>query len=56
MLTLCSIPVNFVPQQFDIEEPEWGPLLTECDVIYMRMLLGSLQTDIWPQTYRKVFE
>ncbi|KAH6953752.1 methyl transferase [Ilyonectria sp. MPI-CAGE-AT-0026] len=50
------IPVGFVPQQFDIEEPEWDPLLTECDLIYMRMLLGSLQTDIWPQTYRKVFE
>ncbi|KAH6977717.1 methyl transferase [Ilyonectria destructans] len=50
------IPVGFVPQQFDIEEPEWGSLLTKCDLIHLRMLLGSLQTDVWPQTYRKVFE
>ncbi|KAH7001570.1 methyl transferase [Ilyonectria destructans] len=50
------IPVGVKSQQFDIEEPEWGPLLTECDLIHLRMLLGSLRTDIWPQTYRKVFE
>ncbi|KPM40712.1 hypothetical protein AK830_g5848 [Neonectria ditissima] len=50
------IPVGIIPQQFDIEEPTWDPLLTDCDLIHLRMLLGSIQTDLWPQTYRNVFE
>ncbi|CAM1504342.1 Fc.00g019330.m01.CDS01 [Cosmosporella sp. VM-42] len=50
------IPVGVIPQQYDIEEPIWGPLWTDCDFIHMRMLLGSLQTELWPQTYRKIFE
>ncbi|KAH7175725.1 methyl transferase [Dactylonectria macrodidyma] len=50
------IPVGVIPKQYDIEEPMWTPLLADCDLIHIRMLLGSIQTDLWPQLYRKVFE
>ncbi|KAJ4271423.1 hypothetical protein NW762_000125 [Fusarium torreyae] len=50
------IPPGVMPKQFDIEEPIWGPLLADCDLIHMRMLLGSIRTDLWPQVYRKIFE
>ncbi|EGU83882.1 hypothetical protein FOXB_05596 [Fusarium oxysporum f. sp. conglutinans Fo5176] len=50
------IPPGFMPKQYDIEEPSWGPLLADCDLIHMRMLLGSIQTDLWPQVYHNVFE
>nr|AMD39000.1 methyl transferase [Fusarium babinda] len=50
------IPPGVMPMQFDIEESVWGPLLADCDLIHMRMLLGSIQTDLWPQIYRKLFE
>ncbi|KAH7156311.1 methyl transferase [Dactylonectria macrodidyma] len=50
------IPVGVISQQFDIEEPTWGPLMTGCDLIHVRMMLGSLQTNIWPQTYRNILE
>ncbi|KAF7548281.1 hypothetical protein G7046_g8731 [Stylonectria norvegica] len=50
------IPVGIVPQQYDIEEPTWDALWTDCDFIHIRMLLGSIQTDLWPQVYRNVFE
>ncbi|KAI1045359.1 hypothetical protein LB505_013552 [Fusarium chuoi] len=50
------IPPGFMPKQYDIEEPSWGPLLADCDLIHMRMLLGSIQTDLWPQVYHNAFE
>ncbi|KAJ4311922.1 Secondary metabolism regulator lae1 [Fusarium piperis] len=50
------IPVGVMPKQYDIEEPTWGPLLSNCDLIHLRMMLGSIQTDLWPQVYRKIFE
>ncbi|KAI8691550.1 Secondary metabolism regulator LAE1 [Fusarium sp. Ph1] len=50
------IPVGVMPKQYDIEEPTWGPLLSDCDLIHLRMMLGSIQTDLWPQVYRKIFE
>ncbi|KAH6900297.1 methyl transferase [Thelonectria olida] len=56
MLIMASIPPGCHPMQFDLEEPTWGPLLTDCDLIHIRMLLGSIRTDLWPQTYRNVLE
>lgn len=56
MLTPASIPLTCRPMQFDLEEPSWAPLLSDCDLIHVRMLLGSIQTDLWPQTYRNIFE
>ncbi|KAF4946591.1 hypothetical protein FSARC_14164 [Fusarium sarcochroum] len=53
---LLRIPENLVLKQFDIEERAWTSLLTGCDLIHMRMLLGSIQTDLWPQIYGNVFE
>jgi hypothetical protein len=50
------IPPGVLPKQYDIEEPIWDSLFTDCDFIHMRMLLGSIQTDLWPQVYRNVFE
>ncbi|EXL39657.1 hypothetical protein FOCG_17744 [Fusarium oxysporum f. sp. radicis-lycopersici 26381] len=50
------IPGGVTSKQFDIEEPIWDSLLTDCDLIHMRMLLGSIQTDLWPQIYSNVFE
>ncbi|KAM0192625.1 hypothetical protein ACHAPA_009328 [Fusarium lateritium] len=50
------IPPGVLPTQYDIEEPAWGPLLADCDLIHLRMLLGSIRTDLWPQLYRKIFE
>ncbi|GKU07975.1 hypothetical protein FLAG1_10159 [Fusarium langsethiae] len=50
------IPRGVTSKQFDIEEPIWASLLTDCDLIHMRMLLGSIQTDLWPQIYGNIFE
>ncbi|KAF5027563.1 hypothetical protein F66182_305 [Fusarium sp. NRRL 66182] len=50
------IPRGVMPMQYDIEEPTWEPLLVDCDLIHMRMLLGSIRNDLWPQVYRKIFE
>ncbi|KAL4730618.1 hypothetical protein ACLX1H_002655 [Fusarium chlamydosporum] len=50
------IPPNVMPKQYDIEEPVWSELLPDCDFIHMRMLLGSIQTDLWPQVYHNIFE
>jgi hypothetical protein len=50
------IPPGVLPKQYDIEEPVWNSLFTDCDFIHMRMLLGSIQTDLWPQVYHNIFE
>ncbi|KAH7155508.1 methyl transferase [Dactylonectria estremocensis] len=50
------IPIGVIAQQFDIEQPTWGPLLTNCDLIHVRMMLGSLKTNTWPHTYRKILD
>ncbi|ODA77554.1 hypothetical protein RJ55_07183 [Drechmeria coniospora] len=50
------IPRGFVPMQFDIEDPCWDPLLMDCDLVHLRMLYGSIQTDLWPETYHKIFQ
>ncbi|KAI5467358.1 methyl transferase [Mariannaea sp. PMI_226] len=50
------IPLGCYQQQFDLEERTWDPLFKDCDLIHIRMLLGSIQTDLWPQVYRNVFE
>ncbi|KAF4979904.1 hypothetical protein FZEAL_3985 [Fusarium zealandicum] len=53
---MSRIPAGVILEQFDIEEPAWNPLLTECDLIHMRMLLGGIQTDVWPQIYNNAFK
>ncbi|KAK8150838.1 hypothetical protein G3M48_005933 [Beauveria asiatica] len=50
------IPRNVETLQFDLEEPSWEPLLKDCDLIHMRLLLGSIHNSLWPSTYRKAFE
>ncbi|KAM0262894.1 hypothetical protein ACHAQJ_001487 [Trichoderma viride] len=50
------IPPGVTTKQFDIEEPSWEPLLHDCDLIHLRLLYGSIKDDLWPNTYRKVFE
>ncbi len=42
--------------QFDLEEASWEPLLKDCDLIHMRLLLGSIHNNLWAGTYRKAFE
>ncbi|KAF5002189.1 hypothetical protein FDECE_10696 [Fusarium decemcellulare] len=50
------IPPELTIKQYDIEEPAWDTLLMDCDLIHLRMLLGSIRTDLWPQIYRNIFE
>ena len=42
--------------QFDLEEVSWEPLLKDCDLIHMRLLLGSIHNNLWAGTYQKAFE
>lgn len=56
MLTFRRIPIGMTTKQFDIEEESWEDLLWNCDLIHLRMLLGSIQTDIWPKVYKNAFE
>ena len=56
MLTESSIPPNLTTLQFDIENTNWTPLLKDYDLVHMRLLLGSIDNDAWPATYRKAFE
>ncbi|KAK5992826.1 Secondary metabolism regulator LAE1 [Cladobotryum mycophilum] len=50
------IPRNVTTIQFDLEDTPWDPLLKNCDLIHMRLLLGSIQSDKWPDVYSKMFE
>lgn len=50
------IPKGMRTQQFDIEEPSWQGLMTNCDLVHLRLLYGSIQTSLWPQIYRNVFQ
>ncbi|EXM13253.1 hypothetical protein FOTG_18294 [Fusarium oxysporum f. sp. vasinfectum 25433] len=50
------IPRGVTSKQFDIEEPIWTSLLTDCNLVHMRMLLGSIETHLWPQIYGNIFE
>ncbi|PHH82320.1 hypothetical protein CDD82_6356 [Ophiocordyceps australis] len=50
------IPRGMVTMQFDIEEPSWDALYCNCDLIFFRMLLGSIRTDKWPSVYRNALE
>jgi hypothetical protein len=42
--------------QFDIEEPSWGALMMDCDLVHMRLLLGSIHNDAWTRVYRNALE
>ncbi|VUC29681.1 unnamed protein product [Clonostachys rosea] len=50
-----TIPVRFIPIQFDLEEPCWDKLWQDCDLIHIRQLLGSIETDLWPTIYKNIF-
>ncbi|KAJ3495770.1 hypothetical protein NLG97_g3154 [Lecanicillium saksenae] len=50
------IPPNMQTMQFDLEDASWEPLLKDCDLIHMRMLLGSIHNSLWPATYQRAFE
>ncbi|KAM3562067.1 hypothetical protein ARSEF4850_002915 [Beauveria asiatica] len=50
------IPYNLTTMQFNIEEPNWAPLLENCDLVFMRLLLGSICNDAWPAIYQKAFQ
>ncbi|KAJ6787956.1 hypothetical protein PWT90_09357 [Aphanocladium album] len=50
------IPPNMQTMQFDLEDASWEPLLKDCDLIHMRMLLGSIHNNLWAATYQKAFE
>ncbi|KAF4125106.1 hypothetical protein GMORB2_3945 [Geosmithia morbida] len=49
------IPAGMRTMQFDIEEPSWDGLMSNCDLVHIRLLYGSIQTNLWPQVYRNVF-
>lgn len=51
-----SIPPGMKTMQFDIEEPRWDALMMNCDLIHVRLLYGSIQTSLWPQIYRNIFQ
>jgi hypothetical protein len=54
-LIALSIPRGLTIKQFDIEEPSWDSLLFDCNLVHMRLLFGSIETDLWPEIYRKIF-
>ncbi|TQV90234.1 methyl transferase [Cordyceps javanica] len=56
MLIESSIPPNLTILQFDIEDTDWTTLLKNCDLVHMRLLLGSIHNDAWPATYQKTFD
>ncbi|ATY58519.1 methyltransferase LaeA [Cordyceps militaris] len=49
------IPPNVEMVQFDIEEASWEPLLKDCDLVHMRLLLGSIHNTLWPNIYRNAY-
>lgn len=51
-----SLPPNMKTLQFDIEEPSWTGLMTDCDLIHMRLMLGSIHNDAWKKVYRNALE
>lgn len=51
-----SIPRSVITVQFDVEEPSWEPLFRDCNLMYLRLIYGSINDDIWPNIYRKVSE
>lgn len=53
-LTALSIPRGLTIKQFDLEEASWDSLLFDCDLIHMRLLFGSIETNLWPETYAKI--
>merc|ERR1712000_714460 len=48
------IPRGLTIKQFDLEEASWDSLLFDCDLIHMRLLFGSIETNLWPETYAKI--
>ncbi|RDA88826.1 hypothetical protein CP532_5444 [Ophiocordyceps camponoti-leonardi (nom. inval.)] len=50
------IPRGMETLQFDIEDPSWDRLMWNCDLIHLRMLFGSIQTDLWLDIYRKALD
>ena len=56
LLTVNSIPRLMSTMQFDIEDPSWDSLTRDCNLVHMRLLYGSIQTDMWPGIYQRVFE
>ncbi|OAA46917.1 Ribosomal RNA methyltransferase RrmJ/FtsJ [Metarhizium rileyi] len=50
------IPPGVIIAQFDIEDPCWDRLITDCDIVHMRMLFGSIHHAMWPRIYRNVFD
>ncbi|XWW92448.1 hypothetical protein V2A60_003789 [Cordyceps javanica] len=56
MIQPAFIPPNLTILQFDIEDTDWTTLLKNCDLVHMRLLLGSIDNDAWPATYQKAFE
>ncbi len=55
-LTRFRIPPNVTTMQFNIEDDSWVPLLDNCDLVHMRLLLGSIRNELWEGTYRKAFK
>ncbi|KEY65139.1 hypothetical protein S7711_04229 [Stachybotrys chartarum IBT 7711] len=46
------IPPNLHTLQYDIESQSWDGLPRDCDVLHMRLMLGSIRDDLWTQVYR----
>ncbi|KAJ3496093.1 hypothetical protein NLG97_g2917 [Lecanicillium saksenae] len=57
------IPENLRIIPLDIEKDDWvppptddrGPFPTDCDLVHMRLLLGSLHSESWPAVYQKAY-
>ncbi|KAG9255968.1 methyl transferase [Emericellopsis atlantica] len=49
------IPPNVEVKQHDLEDPDWSPLMMDCDMAHIRLLLGAIETDMWPRVYQNVF-
>ncbi|KHN96734.1 methyltransferase LaeA [Metarhizium album ARSEF 1941] len=51
----ARIPRGMTTIQFDIEDENWDVLMTNCDIVYLRALYGSIHPSSWPSIYRNIF-
>ncbi len=42
--------------QLNMEDNSWAPLPTNCDLVHMRLLLGSIHDSLWEAVYKNAFE
>lgn len=50
------MPRCVVTKIFDLEQDDWSELPNNCDLVHLRLLFGTMRQNLWPGTYRKIFE